>query len=72
MAEEKWFEFVGRMKREQKLGSLADAMKYASANKQMWKKAGNTAAEPIADVNKSGKKGKGKTRKNKTGSRRKM
>jgi hypothetical protein len=72
MAEEKWFQFVGRMKREQNLDSLADAMKYASAHKDKWQKGGNPTAEPIADVKKGGKKGKGKTRKNKTGSRRKM
>jgi len=42
MAEEKWFEFVARMKKEQNLDSLAKAMKYASANKNKWQKGGNT------------------------------
>ena len=72
MAEEKWFEFVGRMKKEHEFGSLADAMKHASKNKHLWKKAGNSTTEASNMENKVGKKGKGKTRKNKTGSRRKM
>ena len=65
MAEEKWFEFVARMKTEHKFGSLAEAMKHASKNKHLWKK--DSAAPATVE-----KKGKGKTRKNKTGSRRKM
>ena len=72
MAEEKWFEFVARMNKEQGFGDLKQAMKYASENKSKWQKGGNPTPDASNMVKKGGKKGKGKTRKNKTGSRRKM
>lgn len=73
---EKWFEFVGRMKAEHKFGSLAEAMKHASKNKHLWKKGGDATSNGVDDaqVEAKTKKGgkKGNTKKNKTGSRRKM
>jgi len=73
MAGEKWFEFVGRMKAEHKFGSLAEAMKHASKNRHLWKKGGDATSADVQEEPKAKKGGKkGNTKKNKTGSRRKM
>ena len=37
---EKWFQFVKRVKKEQGLDSLKDAMIYASSNKCQWRRDG--------------------------------
>ena len=37
---EKWFQFVKRVKKEQGIDSLKDAMIYASANKCQWRRDG--------------------------------
>jgi hypothetical protein len=72
MAGEKWFEFVARMKKQTGAASLGEAMKHASKNKHLWKKGGDATPNVVDDsqAKKGGKKGN--TKKNKTGSRRKM
>jgi hypothetical protein len=50
---EKWFQFVKRVKKEQGLDSLKDAMIYAASNKCQWKRDG--ASSEVASAS-SGKK----------------
>ena len=71
MAGEKWFEFVARMKKQIGAASLGEAMTHASKNKHLWKKGGDATSVPVGTKVKNGGK-KGNTKKNKTGSRRKM
>jgi hypothetical protein len=54
MAVEKWFQFVSRVKKEENLGSLKEAMARASARKSEWKKDGS--ASPASSGKKKTKK----------------
>ena len=50
---EKWFQFVKRVKKEQGIDSLKDAMIYASANKCKWRRDG--ASSEVAGASSSKK-----------------
>ena len=69
---EKWFQFVKRVKKEQKIDSLKDAMIYASANKCQWKRDGATSeasAPASASASKKTRRGNRKKQRSKTSKR---
>ena len=75
---EKWFQFVKRVKKEQGIGSLKDAMVYASANKCQWKRDGASSEVACASTSKKtrskgtrkkGSRRNGRKKQNKTSKR---
>jgi hypothetical protein len=61
---EKWFQFVKRVKKEQGIDSLKDAMIYAAANKCQWKRDGaSTESAGAAKTRRSGSRKARKSRK---------
>ena len=67
---EKWFQFVKRVKKEQKIDSLKDAMIYASANKCQWKRDGATSeASAPASASRKTRRGNRKKQRSKTSKR---
>lgn len=67
---EKWFQFVKRVKKEQGLDSLKDAMIYAASNKCQWKRDGavsESAGASSASKSRKTRKGSKGSKKQKKG-----